>query len=461
MQQIYDILVIGGGPGGYVSAIKAAQLGAKVALIEKHKVGGICLNYGCIPTKAFLKSAKVWDLCKNASKFGLNNIGEISFDWKSILQRKDKIVQNLTNGIAFLLKKNKLIDFYSGVAEVVNAYQVVVDNQILHTKKLIIATGSHAFIPPIPGAKESYLDKYLYTSKELVQLETFPKKIIIIGGGVIGVEFATIFNKFGAEVIILEKQKSIISAMDSDIITAYTKNLKNANIKIMTEANVIKIDKNIVYYEYQQKIYHDTTDIILMAVGTKPNLIGLDKLTLTMDRNGILTDNFLQTSIPDVYAIGDVNGKYMLAHVASHEGIIAAHHALNLQDKIKPINYEHVPSCIYSFPEIASIGCTEQQAKERNLNYKISKMPVQAIGKAHADGDLEGFAKLIVEKNTLKILGMHIYAYNATELITESGTLMAFNGTAYDAMEVIHPHPTLAELNLETFLGAVDKPIHL
>ncbi|MDO8059311.1 dihydrolipoyl dehydrogenase ['Crotalaria aegyptiaca' phytoplasma] len=461
MQKIYDILVIGGGPGGYVAAIKAAQLGAKVALIEKHKIGGICLNYGCIPTKAFLKSAKVWDLCKNASQFGLNNIENISFDWKSILQRKDKIVKTLTNGIAFLLKKNKSIDFYFGSAEVVNAYQIVVNNQILKTKKLIIATGSHAFIPPIPGAKESYLDKYLYTSKELVQLETFPKKIIIIGGGIIGVEFATIFNKFGSEVIILEKQKSIISSMDNDVIIAYTKNLKNANVNVMTESNVIKIDKNTVYYEYQQNLCQETADIILMAVGTKPNLIGLDKLNLTMDRNGILTDNFLQTSIPDVYAIGDVNGKCMLAHVASHEGIIAAHHALNLKDQINPINYDHVPSCIYSFPEIASIGCTEQQAKERNLNYKISKMPVQAIGKAHADGDLEGFAKLIVDKNTLQILGMHIYAYNATELITETGALMNFNGTAYNATEIIHPHPTLSELNLETFLGAVDKPIHL
>ncbi|MDO7983606.1 MAG: dihydrolipoyl dehydrogenase [Pigeon pea little leaf phytoplasma] len=461
MQQIYDILVIGGGPGGYVSAIKAAQLGAKVALIEKHKVGGICLNYGCIPTKAFLKSAKVWDLCKNASKFGLNNIEHISFDWKSVLKRKDKIVKTLTNGIASLLKKNKLIDFYFGSAEVLNAYQVVVNDQVLQTKKLIIATGSHAFIPPIPGAKESYLDKYLYTSKELVQLETFPKKIIIIGGGIIGVEFATIFNKFGSEVIILEKQKSIITTMDNDIISAYTKNLQNSNVQVITEANVIKIDKNTVYYEYQQKVYQDKTDIILMAVGTKPNLIGLEKLNLTMDRNGILTDNFLQTSIPDVYAIGDVNGKYMLAHVASHEGVIAIHHALNLKDKIQPINYEHVPSCIYSFPEIASIGCTEKQAKERDLNYKISKIPVQAIGKAHADGDLEGFSKLIVDKNTLQILGMHIYAYNATELITETGALMAFNGTAYNAMEIIHPHPTLSELNLETFLGAIDKPIHL
>ncbi|MDV3205314.1 MAG: dihydrolipoyl dehydrogenase [Weeping tea tree witches'-broom phytoplasma] len=456
----YDILIIGGGPGGYVAAIKASQLGAQVALVEDHKLGGICLNYGCIPTKAYLKSAKIFGFLKEANNFGISCSGDIRFNWLSVLQRKNKIVQQLTNGVGFLLKKNN-VDVYYGFAKVLTSKQVQVGDKFLETRKLIIATGSSAFIPSIPGAKEAYNDNYLFTSKELVQLDKFPNKIIIIGGGIIGVEFATIFNKFGSEVMILEKQTSILNTLDQDIIAAYSKHLEKSNIQIVTEASVIQIQDNIVHYIHDNKEKIEQADIVLMAVGTKPNLKGLEKLNLEIDRTGIVTDNFLNTSIEGVYAVGDVNGKFMLAHVASHEGVTAVYHALGKQACHKPMNYDRVPSCVYGFPEIATIGFTEDQAKSKGFDCKVSKFPVKAIGKALADGESDGFAKIIVDRKNMKILGMHIYAYNATELITETGVVMEFEGTAHDVVNVIHPHPTLAELNLETFLGVIDKPIHM
>ncbi|WCA22594.1 dihydrolipoyl dehydrogenase [Candidatus Phytoplasma oryzae] len=463
----YDILVIGGGPGGYVSAIKAAQLGAKVALIEKHKIGGVCLNYGCIPTKSYLKSAKVYGFLKNAEIFGLkNNSDDFTFDWMSILSRKNKIVHKLTSGIAFLLKKNKIDIFYDD-AKVLSSNKVQIGDKVLTSDNIIIATGSTAIIPPIPGALESFKNKYLLTSNEIVQINFFPKKLVIIGGGVIGVEFASIFNKFGSEVTIIERQKNILNNMDHDIIDNYSKILTKANIHILTERTVEKIEDNNVFYSYQEgektKKEKIESDIILMAIGTKPNLEAVKNLNLKMNPNGngILTDEFLRTSIKGIYAIGDVNGKYMLAHVASHEGIIAASHALNRTENIQAMNYDRVPSCIYGFPEIASIGKTEEQVKNiKDIDYKIFKFPVSAIGKALADSESEGFAKVIVHKDNLKILGMHILAYNATELITEIGVALQLEGTAYDIVHTIHPHPTLSELNLETFLGVIDKPIH-
>jgi dihydrolipoamide dehydrogenase len=453
----YDVLVIGGGPGGYVASIKAAQMGAKVALVEKHKLGGICLNYGCIPTKAYLKSAKIYKDIKRCSDFGIKVQNSVSFDWPSILLRKNKIVTQLTSGVSFLLKKNK-VDFYHGFANVLSPCEVQVEKHLLRTKRLIIATGATAFIPPIPGAQESYQKGILKTSKELLQLDTYPSKVTIVGGGVIGVEFATIFNSFGSEVTILERKDAILNGMDQEVVFAYTKKLQADGIQILTQVEVTKINENQTYYTQKGTSKKITSDVILMAVGTQANLAGLEKLNLALYLNSIQTDNFCQTSIPGVYAIGDVNGKHMLAHVASHEGIVAVKHIL--EQKVHPINYDRVPACIYGFPEIASIGMTEQQAKNKQIDYKVSKISLGAVGKSLADGEKEGFTKLIVDKKHLEILGMHIYAYNATELISEIAVGMELEGTAYELSQAIHPHPTLSELTLEALLGAVDKPIH-
>ncbi|WP_349402215.1 dihydrolipoamide dehydrogenase of pyruvate dehydrogenase complex PdhD [Candidatus Phytoplasma solani] len=455
----YDILIIGGGPGGYVAAIKAAQLGAKVALIEKHKLGGICLNYGCIPTKAYLKSAKVYQTIKYAQDFGIIISQPPTFNWLSILNRKNKIVDQLTNGIAFLMKKNK-IDVYNGFATVLSPNKIQVDEKLLETKNLIIATGSSAFIPPIPGALETYQKNILKTSKELLQLDKHPQNITIIGGGVIGVEFATIHKSFGADVTILERQANILNGSDSDIVDAYTKKLKADGINILTEVEINSIQDHKITYTHKKIKSTKEAEIILMAVGTRPNLAGLEKINLEKTNNSIITNEFLQTSLPGVYAIGDVNGKHMLAHVASHEAIIAVMHALG-KSETHGINYCRIPSCIYGFPEIAAIGITEQEAKMKQINYKVSKVPLAAIGKALADGEKEGFAKIIVDKKHLEIIGMHIYAYNATELISEIAVGMELEGTAYELAQAIHPHPTLSELTFETLLGAIDKPIHV
>ncbi|MBP5836097.1 dihydrolipoyl dehydrogenase [Candidatus Phytoplasma meliae] len=454
----YDIVVIGGGPGGYVAAIKAAQAGVKVALVEKHKLGGICLNYGCIPTKTYLKSAKIYQNVQKANDFGIIVNQPPSFNWLAILNRKNKIVEQLTNGIAFLLKKNK-IDLYYGMATALSPQEISVNQDILQTKKLIIATGATAFIPPIKGALESYQKGVLKTSKELLQLDKYPKNIIIIGGGVIGVEFATLHKTFGSDVTILERQATILNGADHDIVDAYTKRLKADGIQILTQVEINSIKGHQVTYTHQDAQVTKEAEVILMAAGIKPNLAGLEKLNLQMERNSIVTDHFLQTSIPNVYAIGDVNGKHMLAHVASHEGIIAVMHALG-KSNTHGINYQRIPSCIYGFPEIASIGITEKEAQMQKIDYKVSKVPLSAIGKSLADGEKEGFAKLIVDAKHLEILGMHIYAYNATELISEISVGMELEGTAYELSEAIHPHPTLSELIFETLLGAIDKPIH-
>ncbi|CAM12023.1 Dihydrolipoamide dehydrogenase [Candidatus Phytoplasma australiense] len=454
----YDILIIGGGPGGYVAAIKASQLGAKVALVEDHKLGGICLNYGCIPTKTYLKSAKVYQTIQHAQDFGITLNQPPTFNWLAIFNRKNKIVNQLTSGIAFLLKKNK-VDVYNGFAVPLSPQKIQVNKEILETEKLIIATGATAFIPPIPGALEAYQKNILKTSKELLQLDKHPKNIIIIGGGVIGVEFATIHKSFGAEVTILERQSNILNGSDHDIVNAYTKRLKSDGINVLTEVQINSIQGHKVTYTHQNIQTTQEAEVILMAAGTKPNLAGLEKLDLEKNNNSIVTDEFLQTSIPGVYAIGDVNGKYMLAHVASHEGIIAVMHALGKGEH--GINYNRIPSCIYGFPEIASIGMTEQDAQMKKIDYKVSKVPLSAIGKALADGEKEGFAKIIVDKKHLEIIGMHIYAYNATELISEIAVGMELEGTAYELAQAIHPHPTLSELTFEALLGAIDKPIHV
>lgn len=451
----YDITILGAGPGGYVAAIKAAQLGAKVALIEKDVVGGICLNHGCIPTKTLLKNVKVYKTIKEAATFGVNVIGEVSVDWTKMVARKNKVVKQLTGGVGFLLKKNK-VDVFQGVGEVMSSHEIKVNDQIIQTKKLIIATGSSAIVPPIPGVKESYEAGFVLTSKELLNIDKIPEKLVIVGGGVIGVEFATIFSSVGSKVTIVEKMPTILPMIDEEVRSAYAKNLIKSGIEIITGAEVNQISNKEVHYVLDGKNNVLSTDVVLMSVGTRANSKGLEKLNLTMDRSNIQTDEFLRTNVPDVYAIGDVNGKYMLAHVASHEGIIAVEHALGLSPK--PMNYNLIPQAIYGSPEIASVGLTEKEAKEKGIDYRISSFPLQASGKALADNEKEGFVKLIFNKKYNELIGAHIYAYQATELITELTLGLKLEVTAEEIANTIHPHPTLSEIILE---ASLDKPIHI
>ena len=453
----YDVLVLGGGPGGYVAAIKSAQLGMKVALVEKEVVGGICLNHGCIPTKTLLKNAKVYQYVSHALEYGVLIDGKITFDWKAMLKRKDTVVKRLTTGVAGLLKKNG-VEVYQGLGKVLSPTEVEVNGEKLVTKNLVLATGASPIIPPIPGLKEAYEKGFAVTSRELLKIEDAPKNLVIIGGGVIGVEFATIFSSLGSKVTIIEKLDGILPMMDDDIRSAYAKSLKKLGIDIYINAEVKEVKNNQVTYVLDGNSQNIEADTILVSVGMRPNTQGLEVLNLEMDRSAVKTNEFLETNQKGVYAIGDLNGKYMLAHVASAEGIIVSE---RIHGKDVKMDYTRVPNAVYGSPEIASIGLTEKEAKERNIAYKVSQFPLIASGKALADNEKDGFVKLIVGEKYKEILGAHILSYNASDLIAEIGVTMTLEGTAYEIASTIHPHPTLSEIIMEAAHGAVDKPIHM
>lgn len=453
----YDIIVIGGGPGGYVAAIKAAQENKKVLLIEKETVGGVCLNHGCIPTKAMIKNAKTYKTMLNAKEFGILVNGDITYDFSLMMRRKNTVVRRLTAGVKGLLKKNN-VTVIDGFAKAIDKNTVEVNGEKYECDNLIIATGATPFIPPIDGLKEALEKEIALTSRELLQIKEVPKSLAIIGGGVIGVEFATIFSDLGSEVTIFEMQPGILPAIDDEIIASYEKLLIRDGVKIHTSTEVKKVNGNEVTFVKNGKEDTINAEIILVSVGMKPSLGGLEALDLELERGAIKTDDKLKTNIENVYAIGDVNGRFMLAHVASHEGLVAVDQILGGN---KTMDYKKVPSAIYGSPEIATVGLTEKEAKEQSLDYKAFTFPIMANGKALADNEKDGFIKLIVDEKYKEILGAHILSYNASDLITEIGVTMELEGTAFEIANTIHPHPTLSEIIMEAALGAIDKPIHL
>lgn len=454
----YDLVVIGAGPGGYVAAIKAAQMGAKVAVVEKQKVGGVCLNWGCIPTKALLKSAKVYKQLMNSEEYGITLLdkSQVKVDWKNVVKRKDSVVTKLTGGVKVLLDKNG-VDTYLGTASITNKNTIVVNDNILNTKNIIIATGASPFIPPIQGVKEAMEKGIVMTSKEILSLEKIPNKLVIIGGGVIGIEFATVFSTFGTEITILERMEKVLVNVDDDVRAEYLKLLKKNKINIITEANVVGVKDHVVTYEYQGKQVTAEGDIILMSVGMKPNTSGFENLGINISRQGIEVNDYMQTNIPNIYAIGDVTGKIMLAHVASAQGIVAVS---NIMGKKEKMDYTKVPACIYGMPEIAMVGMTEAEAKKSGIDYKVGRFPIAANGKSLADGETDGFIKVIADKKYGELLGVHILAANATELISQSVTTMELEGTVFELAHAIHPHPTLSEIVMEAAHAVIDKPIH-
>jgi dihydrolipoamide dehydrogenase len=451
----YDIIVLGSGPGGYVAAIKAAQLGAKVAIVEKNDIGGVCLNIGCIPTKALLSSAKVYRDFLNAEKFGIK-ANNIDVDWKSVISRKNQIVQRLTKGVKFLLQKNK-VDIISGYGKIINKNTIDVEGKKISSKNIIIATGASPIIPPIPGVKEAIEKNIIVTSKEILDLDKLPNSLVIIGGGVIGVEFATIFATFGAKVTIIERENNILLNVDDEIRKEFLK-LLHKNITVLTKSEVVKVENNKVTYKTDNANHTTEADKILMSVGMKPNLNFSDTLNLETTKAGIKVNKQMETNIKGIYAIGDVNGQMMLAHVASREGIVAVHNILGKKDEI---DYQKIPSGIYGFPEIAMVGMTEESVKKENIPYKVSKFPIAANGKALAEGESDGFIKIITESKYGEILGIHILGNHATELISEGVVTMELEGTVYELAKSVHPHPTISEIINEAAHGAVDKPIHI
>lgn len=451
----YDLIIIGGGPGGYVAAIKAAQNNLNVLLIEKDNVGGICLNHGCIPTKTLLKSSKTYQEVLTSKDFGINiKDAEISLDLDFIVKRKNTVVKRLTSGVKLLLKKNN-VQLIEGYGTLISPHEVKVDDTIYSGKNIILATGGSAFIPNIEGINEGLANGFVVTSKELLNPKEIPVHLTVIGGGVIGIEFANMFKGFGSQVTIIEMADSILNQMDEQVISEYHKLLKKDNIEVLTNSRVNKISHDSVYYIKDNVEHELKTNLILISAGIKPHIEAFKTLEITLDGWGVKTNAFMQTNISHIYAIGDLTGKHMLAHVASFEGIVAVNHILGTKD---PINYDQIPAAVYSFTEIAAIGLTEKQAKERNLNYEVSLFPIMANGKALADGKREGFIKIIREKNIDKILGAHILAYNAVDLINEISVAMKLEGTSSILANTIHAHPSLSEIIME---AAMKKPIHV
>lgn len=454
----YDIAIIGSGPGGYVAAIKAGQLGMKVAIVEKEAVGGVCLNWGCIPTKALLHSAKVYKQFKNAKDYGIDvEKDAVSVNFKKMMSRKERIVKKLTGGVRHLLKKNN-VDLYEGEGIVKDAHTIKIGDETIETKKTIIATGASPAVPPIKGLKENLEKGNVLTSKEILSVEKLPEKLVIIGAGIIGTEFATIFNTLGSKVTILEKEDDMLLGVDQEIKDTFKKKLKKDGVEVLLSANVDEVKKDGVKYTLDGKSETLKADAILLSTGMRANTGALEALDLDLENGFIKTDEYLRTSVKDVYAIGDVNGRYLLAHVAMKEGVTAVEH---IQGDAIAMDYLKVPAGIYTFPEIAQVGLTEEEAKEKDLDYKVSTFPINANGKALAEGQSTGMVKMIATKEYNEIVGVHILSDSATELISEAVLGMTIEATAADIVNAIHPHPTLTEMIHETAHGILDKPLHM
>jgi len=454
----YDLVILGGGPGGYVAAIRASQLGLKTALVEKEELGGVCLNWGCIPTKALLKNARVFQDIKKASFFGIEGINQekVRPDWPVMLQRKDRIVRQLTTGVSHLLEKNG-VTVYHEKGFFQDPHTLQVGNDQLTAPRFIIATGAHPKHPDIPGLAEGLERGFVLTSKEVMSQDTLPSKMVILGGGVIAVEYATLFNALGVEITMIQRSGKLLREVESEMGALLTKHLKDHGVVIKTDAQINAVEKETIRYTHNGTEETLACDKVLLALGMQANLDSFETLGLTLHKDFVETNERMETSLPHVYAIGDVNGKYQLAHVASAEGIVAAENAAGNNTIME---YRIVPNCIYSFPEIASVGLTAEEAKEQGFDVKESKFKLSANGKALAEGESMGFIKVIAEQQYGEILGTHIIAAHATDMISEAVMSMQLESTVYDVAKAIHPHPTLSETVMEAALALTDKPIH-
>jgi dihydrolipoamide dehydrogenase len=467
----FDVVVIGSGPGGYVAAIRSAQLGMKTAIIEKESLGGVCLNCGCIPTKALLKSAEVYKYSKNASNFGVEISGDIKPNLNNMIERSKGVISKLTGGVAGLMKKNK-ITVIMGVASFKSKTSLEIatsdSKTILNFKYAVIATGAS---PRDINGFEADGDKIL-NYKHALNLREKPSKICIVGSGAIGVEFASFYNSIGCEVVILEGLDKIVPSEDHEVSALMRKKLEEDGINIKTSIKLLsakKSAKNItISYESEGKTQEITVDKLLMAVGVKPNSsnIGLEAIGLTKDDKGIIkVDGYLKTNIDNIYAIGDVVPGPWLAHKASHEGIISVEKIAEKLVKYNakdthPIVRENIPACTYATPQIASIGITENKAKELKKDIKIGKFPLMANGKSIASDKTDGFVKVIFDAKTGEILGTHMIGADVTEMIGSLAIAKQSELTEIDLMHTIFPHPTVSESIHEAVLSAFGRGIH-
>lgn len=452
----YDLIVIGAGPGGYVAAIKAAQLGKKVCIIEKEHFGGTCLNIGCIPTKALLKSIGILNEAKEAGEYGIRGMDskELILDLELVQKRKNAIVKTLVNGVQGLLKKNGVV-IRTGEARFVNKNTVKTGEEDLTADNIIIASGSVAKSLPIDIDKKMPL----YTSTEVLDLKAIPDRIVVIGGGVIGVELAYFLASAGAEVEIVEFLDRLLPMVDREITAMIEQQFADMDVQIHTGARVLRIEDDGVVFEKGGQNQKIQCQAVLMAVGREPYTEGLalENAGVKIEKGRILTDETMATNVKNIYAIGDVNGKSMLAHTASMEGIVAVE---NICGTYRQMDYDKIPSAIYIKPEVASIGLTEEQAREKYGDIKVGRFPMAANGKALIEGEKRGLVKVIVDKKYLEIVGAHFYCIHATDMIAEMSVAMNLECTADELVQMIHPHPTVSEVIHEACHAAESKAIH-
>jgi len=444
----YDVIVLGSGPGGYPAAIRASQLGKKVAIVEKELLGGICLNWGCIPTKALLKSAQVYEYAKHAADYGVD-LTEPKQNFAKIIQRSRGVADKMSKGVQFLMKKNK-IDVIMGTGKLIapGKLEVIASDgkkQMLEAKNIIIATGGRARqLPslPIDGKK-------IIGYRDAMVLPTQPKSMLVVGSGAIGSEFAYFYNSIGTKITIVEFLPRIVPVEDEDISKELEKQFKKQGMEVLTNSEVLSVDTKGEGITAKVKTANGevtlTADIVLSAVGVVANIegVGLEELGIKMEKGKIVVDGNQQTNVPGIYAIGDCTPNQALAHKASKEGIIAAEHLAG--HKPAPIDYNNVPGCTYCYPEIASVGLTEKAAKDAGYEIKVGKFPFLASGKASAAGATEGFVKVIYDAKYGEFLGCHMIGSNVTEIIAEAVVARKLETTAHEILNAIHPHPTMSE----------------
>jgi dihydrolipoamide dehydrogenase len=460
----YDVIVLGSGPGGYVTAIRASQLGLNTAVVEREALGGICLNWGCIPTKALLKSANVFEYINHAADYGIT-VGAPKADFGGMVKRSRDVAEGMSGGVKFLLKKNK-VDVIKGNGKLLAGRKLEVTAedatvQVLEADHIIVATGARSRqLPSLPQNGKTVIGY-----REAMTLKSQPKRLVVVGSGAIGVEFAYFYNAIGTEVTVVEYLPNIVPLEDVEVSKQLGRSFKKQGIKVMTSAEVtsVKDVKGGVSVTVKTKKGEEQieADVVLSAVGVIANIegIGLEDVGIAADRGKILVDDFYKTNIPGYYAIGDCVPGPALAHVASAEGILCVEKIAG--HNVEPIDYMNIPGCTYCFPEVASVGMTEEQAKEKGIEVKVGKFPFSASGKASASGHKDGFVKLIFDAKYGELLGGHMIGANVTELVAELVAVRKLETTGHELIKTIHPHPTLSEAVMEAAAAAYDEVIHL
>ena len=456
----YDIIVIGSGPGGYVAAIRASQLGKKVAIVEKAELGGVCLNWGCIPTKALLKSAQVYTYCKNAAHYGVAIEGDVKPDWEKVVARSRTVADTMSKGVAFLMKKNN-IDIIAGFGRLAGEGKVEVDGTIYEADAVILATGAHPRQMPFMQVD----GKHVISSKEALTLPTLPQSMIVVGSGAIGSEFACLYASMGVKVTVIEYMPQMMPLEDEEVAKTMERAFRKMRATVLTSTTVKNVsvgEDGLCYVDIEGKKGAETltADVVLSAVGVKSNIenIGLEEMGITVERDKIVVDEHYQTSAAGVYAIGDIIATPALAHVASAEAIHCVEHICGLTPDA--VDYSTIPSCVFTSPEVASVGMTEQQAREKGIEYKVGRFPFTASGMATAAGDRDGFVKLIFDESE-KLIGAHMVGATVTEMLGEPTLAKRLGITAHAIAKTIHSHPTMHEGIMEAAESAMGAAIHL